>query len=206
MLKALVSFCLATLLCAGGALADPGTPRDRVETASREIMTMLNSQEFKDPATKAGVRKQLEGKVMEFFDFEEFSSRTVGPRWKQFTPEQKQDFITAFTDLLRNSYIDTLDSYNGQQIAYVGEVSSDGGSRVEVRMVFKAQQDYPVAFRMLVKNDAWVVYDVIIENVSMIKNYREQFRDVLAKGSPDSLIERVRAKAAEQAAAKTAAK
>ena len=125
----------------------------------------------------------------------------MGPQWRQFTPDQKKRFQTAFTDLLRNTYIDTLDSYNGEQIQFTGEVSSNNGTRVEIQMNFLGQnKTYPVAFRMLVKNDRWVVYDVIIEGISMIKNYRDQFRDILGKGNPEELIKRVQAKAQEQMA------
>ena len=142
-----------------------------------------------------------------FFDFDEFSTRTVGPSWRKFTPEQKEGFKTAFTDLLRNTYIDTLDEYDGQKIRFTGEVVANNGKRVEVQMEFlTSKQAHPVAFRMLEKNGRWVVYDVLIEGISMIKNYRDQFRDILAKGDPQTLIERVQAKALEQKEKKAQAK
>ena len=137
--------------------------------------------------------------IHQLFDFDEFSTRTVGPTWRKFTPEQKSAFKTAFTDLLRNTYIDTLDEYNGEKIRFTGEVVANNGKRVEVQMEFlTSKQAYPVAFRMLEKKGRWVVYDVLIEGISMIKNYRDQFRDILSKGDPQTLIERVKAKALEQ--------
>ena len=189
------------LLAATPAKADPGTARAAAEQGAQTILGLLNDPAFKNPTTHAAQRQKIEDAILELFDFEEFFTRTVGPQWRQFTPDQKKRFQTAFTDLLRNTYIDTLDSYNGEQIQFTGEVSSNNGTRVEIQMNFLGQnKTYPVAFRMLVKNDRWVVYDVIIEGISMIKNYRDQFRDILGKGNPEELIKRVQAKAQEQMA------
>ncbi len=203
MMRRLIALCalVALALPAVPAHAAPGTARAAAEAGAEQILALLNDPAFQNPATRPEQRKKVEAAVLSLFDFEEFSTRTVGPQWRQFTPDQKSRFQAAFTDLLRNSYIDTLDSYNGEKVAFTGEISSDNGSRVEVQMNFlAANKVYPVAFRMLVKNDKWVVYDVIIEGLSMIKNYRDQFRDILTKGDPEGLIARVQAKAQEQLA------
>ncbi len=195
-------FLLSLILCLATSVpahAADMTARQTAEAGADRILSLLNDPAFKTPEGKPVIRKQIEDAVLELFDFEEFSTRTVGPTWKQFTPEQKQQFKDAFTDLLRNTYIDTLDEYNGQKIRFTGEVSGGNGKRVEIQMEFLADQKvYPVAFRMLEKNNRWVVYDVLIEGISMIKNYRDQFRDILAKNSPQELIDRVKAKAEEQ--------
>ncbi len=201
-MKKLLPFFLC-LLFVTSAFAASLTPRETVEKGTQEILSLMRDPAFKDPAKKQETRQQIEKEALYFFDFEEFSSRTIGPQWKKFTPEQKKRFQTAFTTLLRNTYIDMLDSYSGERAAYAVEISSDIGARVEVKLLFYAKdKTYPFAFRMLEKNDRWVVYDVIIENASLIKNYREQFKDILAKNNPDDLIHLVEKKAQEQAAAK----
>lgn len=194
-------FFLALVLCLTAALsaqAAPLTARQTAEEGASRILALLNDPAFRNPETKMAVRQKIEQEVLTLFDFEEFATRTVGPSWRKFTPQQKEDFKTAFTDLLRNTYVDTLDSYNGGKVEFTGETSSNNGKRVEIQMNFLARQVHPVAFRMLEKNARWVVYDVLIEGISMIKNYRDQFRDILSKGDPQTLIERVRAKAEEQ--------
>ena len=189
-------FCL---IAAVSAYAADMTARQTAEAGADRILALLNDPAFKDPATKPAIRQKVEAEVLQLFDFDEFSTRTVGPTWRKFTPEQKDAFKTAFTDLLRNTYIDTLDEYDGQKVRFTGEVVANNGKRVEVQMEFlTSKQTYPVAFRMLEKRGRWVVYDVLIEGISMIKNYRDQFRDILAKGDPQTLIERVQAKAIEQ--------
>ncbi len=190
-----VLLCLTTTFTAQAA---PLTARQTAEEGASRILALLNDPAFKNQETKASIRQKVEQEVLNLFDFEEFATRTVGQSWKKFNAQQKEEFKTAFTDLLRNTYIDTLDSYNGEKIEFTGEISSNNGKRVEIQMNFLAKQVHPVAFRMLEKNDRWVVYDVLIEGVSMIKNYRDQFRDILAKGDPQTLIDRVRAKAEEQ--------
>ena len=203
-----VVFLLFTVifLCTAAIAADR-TARQTAEAGAERILALLNDAAFKNPATRPDVKKKIEQEIVALFDFEEFSTRTVGPNWKKFTPEQKHGFQMAFTDLLRNTYIDTLDEYNGQKVQFTGETVANGGKRVEIQMSFIAgEKNYPVAFRMLEKNNAWVVYDVLIEGISMIKNYREQFRDILSKNSPDELIRRVQAKAEEQKTKKQAAK
>ena len=190
-----IVFALAAL----PAFAAPMTARQTAEAGAERILALLSDPAFKTPEGKPAIRAKVEEELLRLFDFEEFSTRTVGPTWRQFTPEQKQEFKTAFTDLLRNTYIDTLDEYNGQKVRFTGEVSGGNGKRVEVQMEFLADQKvYPVAFRMLEKNNRWVVYDVLIEGISMIKNYRDQFRDILTKNNPQELIDRVKAKAEEQ--------
>ena len=195
-------FLLSLLLCVFSAFsvqAGPMTARQTAEASADRIMALLNDPAFKVAETKPTIRQKIEEELLLLFDFDEFSSRTLGPSWRKFTPAQKQEFKTAFTDLLRNTYIDTLDQYNGEQIRFTGEISGNNGKRVEIKMDFLAKdQAYPVAFRMLEKKERWVVYDVLIEGISMIKNYRDQFRDLLTKNGPDQLIERVKAKAEEQ--------
>ncbi len=197
-------FCLVAAVSAHAA---DMTARQTAEAGAERILALLGDPAFKDPATKPAIRQKVEAEVLQLFDFDEFSTRTVGPGWRSFTPEQKEAFKTAFTDLLRNTYIDTLDEYDGQKVRFTGEVTANNGKRVEVQMEFlTSKQAYPVAFRMLEKKGRWVVYDVLIEGISMIKNYRDQFRDILSKGDPQTLIERVQAKAVEQKEKKKAEK
>ena len=207
MLKFISTFVFSLFLFVDISYAAPAspsttsstTPKERVEVASAKIMTLLASKEFKNPQTKAQTIEKLENEVMNFFDFEAFSVRTIGPNWRKFSPAQKTAFKDAFTELLRNTYIDTLDSYDGQKLVYAGEIFSKDKKKVEVKTLFRnGANDYPVNFRMLVNNGEWVVYDVIIEGISMIKNYREQFRGILASSTPDELIKRIKVKATEK--------
>ncbi|MEI3479767.1 MAG: ABC transporter substrate-binding protein [Bilophila sp.] len=109
----------------------------------------------------------------------------MGRNWPTFSEAQKQRFDTAFANLLLITYLDKVQGYNGEKIAYTGEVMSSKGDRAEIQTVVTLSDGkaVPVAYRMMLKNGRWVVYDVLIENVSLIKNYRSQFQDVLSPGN-----------------------
>ncbi|WP_300881935.1 phospholipid-binding protein MlaC [uncultured Desulfovibrio sp.] len=190
-----------TVFSAPAQAAPPSSSpaRQALETATNRILACIKNPDYVNPATRGPLRQQIEDEVLHIFDFSEFSSRTVGPRWRSFTPQQKKQFSDAFADLLITTYVNKIDGYNGEQVVYAGEVSSAAGDRTEVRTVItmKDGKKVPVAYRMLPKDGIWRVYDVLIENISLVKNYRTQFQDILNSASPDQLIERVRAKAQE---------
>ena len=195
---ALCGLLLAFVLLPAAAQAN-SPARQALETATNRILNFIKNPDYVNPATRGPIRQQIEDEVLHIFDFGEFSSRTVGPRWHTFTPEQKKAFSDAFADLLISTYVNKIDGYNGEQVLYTGEVASAKGDRVEVRSVItmKDGKKVPVAYRMLPKNGKWMVYDVLIENISLVKNYRTQFQDILNSGSPDQLIAKVKAKAQE---------
>ena len=170
-----------------------------LETSITRILNSIKNPDYVNPATRRPLRQQIEDEVLHIFDFREFSSRTVGPRWATFSPTQQQQFSDAFAELLLNTYLSKIDGYNGVQVVYTGEVSSPKGVRTEVRTIItmKDSKKVPVAYRMLPKDGTWFVYDVLIENISLVKNYRTQFQDILNSGSPDQLIAKVKAKAQE---------
>ena len=195
---ALCGLLLAFVLLPSAAQAN-SPARQALETATNRILDFIKNPDYVNPATRRPIRQQIEDEVLHIFDFKEFSSRTVGPRWSTFSPAQQQQFSDAFADLLMNTYLSKIDGYNGEQVVYTGEVSSPKGDRTEVRTIItmKDSKKVPVAYRMLPKDGTWFVYDVLIENISLVKNYRTQFQDILNSGSPDQLIARVKAKAQE---------
>lgn len=190
--------CLAVFTSAAHA----ATARETLEKSVTAILDCIKDPAYANAATRPAQREKIAGLVRQVFDFQEFAVRTAGPRWKTFTPDQRQRFTDAFADLLLTTYISKVDGYNGEQVAYTGEVGNKEQTRMEVRTVVTLGdgKKVPVAYRMMLKNGAWRCYDVLIENVSLVKNYRTQFQDILAKAAPDELIARVQAKAKEAAA------
>ena len=192
---------LLTVALLPGAASASSPAQLALETSISRILGSIKNPDYVNPATRGPLRQQIEDEdeVLHIFDFKEFSSRTVGPRWGTFSPAQQQQFSDAFAELLMNTYLSKIDGYNGEQVVYTGEVSSPKGDRTEVRTIItmKDSKKVPVAYRMLPKNGTWLVYDVLIENISLVKNYRTQFQDILNSGSPDQLIAKVKAKAQE---------
>lgn len=178
------------------AQADSGA-KQVLQKAVDQVLTELKKPEFHTPSGHPVVIKKIESIVYQLFDFEEFSARTIGASWHSFSPEQKKRFTDAFTGLLRETYIGNLEDYDGGDIVYKGEVSSSDGKRVEIQTTITIKgKDVPIAYRMINKKN-WVVYDINVESIGMVQNYRKQFHEILAKGNIESLIALVEKKAKE---------
>lgn len=200
--KILPAFCLCLLLLAPAkANAAVSEARQSLEHTINQVLSELQKPELKNPATRNGVLDRVENIIRQLFSFEELSMRTVGPKWRGFNQDERRRFMAAFEDLLRERYLGSLEGYNGETVNYTGETASADGNRVEIQTTVDIQgKPVPVSYRML-KKGKWMVYDVIIEGVSMVQNYRSQFQSVLDKGSADELIALVRQKAEETRAA-----
>lgn len=188
---------LLVLLCGQAGARDQAMTT--LKSAIDEVLDSIRNPAYANPATRGPLRQKIEGVVRGIFDFGEFSSRTAGPAWRKFSQDEKKRFENAFSDLLFNTYLNKITGYNGELVDYTGETVSPDGNRVEIRTAIQMKdgRKTPVFYRMLPKQGSWKVYDVIIENVSLVKNYRTQFQDILNTGTPDQLIARVQAKAEE---------
>lgn len=191
--------CLAISLCSPALAQSPEQARQTLQNSVTRILDDIKNPDYVNPATRGPLRRQIEDEVYHIFDFGEFSSRTVGPRWKTFGEDVKKRFSDAFANLLFNTYLNKITGYNGEQVDYTGEMASPNGKRVEIRTVItmKDGKKTPVNYRMMYKDGGWRVYDVIIENISLVQNYRTQFSDILNTASPEQLIERINARARE---------
>ncbi len=200
-----IFFCAALLglsLCLGApaAQADPAADaRSALKGTIDQVLNLIKDPTFSNQATREGQIEKIDDTIRQIFDFSEFSSRTVGRNWKNFTDNQKNEFIDAFAQLLRATYIDKIEGYNGEEVKYLGETVGTKGDKVEVNTNISLKtQDAPikVSYRMLDKG-RWVVYDVIIEGVSLVQNYRTQFNELLQKNDADALIAKVKSRAQE---------
>lgn len=192
----LLAFLVFTVAAVPAMAAQNAT--DAIRQTVNDVLDIIKKPEMDDPAHKPALLKEIEDQIKTIFDFTEFSVRTVGPKWREFTPDQKTKFEEAFASLLRATYIEKLDNYNGEQVNFTGEVSSTKGDKAEVQSTIRTKEKtIPVAYRLLLKNNAWKVYDVRIENVSLIENYRNQFKEILLRDSADDLIKKVEEKAQE---------
>lgn len=186
------------------AQAEEATQQARsvLETSINKVLDIIKDPAYANTTTRPALRQRIEAEIRTVFDFDEFSSRTVGPNWRGFSPEQKTAFNTAFADLLLATYLDKINGYNGEKVAFTQVITSPAKDRVEVQTVIILQggKNIPVAYRMLPKDGSWRVYDVLVEGLSLVKNYRSQFQDILSKGTAAELTQRVqeRAKAVQE--------
>lgn len=189
---------LALALLAVLALPATGQAATAEETLKSTLDEMLSV--LKQPADKGTPqyqkeRKQLETIISGIFAFDELSARAVGLHWKRFSPEQKEQFIKAFSDLLGAKYLDRIQSYNNERII-LGDKRTSSRGNVEIQSVIvQSDKEIPIAYRMTETDEGWKVYDVVVEGVSLVKNYRSQFMELMVNGKPEDLIKAVRDKA-----------
>lgn len=174
--------------------------KETVETQINKILTTMKQPGFKDQPQDAQIA-EIRKIINEVFDYQELSKRTLGRDWKKFTPEQQTEFIDLFSQVLENVYADRILAYTHEQIDFGKETELKKG-RVEVEsyIITLDNKKVPLFYRMTQKGDQWRVYDVVIEGVSMIKNYRGQFRDILSKKKPEDLLQTLREKTKEKPA------
>ncbi len=128
------------------------------------------------------------------FDFTELSKRSLGQNWDKFNPDQQKEFIRLYRSLLEETYSDKITSYTDEKIVFKKDVSlSEKTVEVQTTIVTKTSE-VPIYYRLIEKNGNWKVYDVVIEGVSLVSNYRTQFREILASKTPETLLETLRKK------------
>ena len=170
------------------------TPKETVEGGVNKVIATLGDPAFKAKAKDDQIA-QIGEEIDSIFDFKELSRRTLGRNWKKMKPEQQKEFVQLFKKLLQGVYADRLLAYSDQKIIFDKETMLKKG-RAEVQSFLQTSDGtkIPLFYRLTNKSGSWKVYDVIIEGVSMVKNYRTQFKQILAKDSADKLIEILRDK------------
>ena len=165
-----------------------------VEGQINKMLAKMKEPAFKELPKDAKLA-EIRGVINEVFDYKELSRRTLGREWKKFKPEQQTEFVDLFSKLLENVYADRILAYTHEKIEFGKETELKKG-RVEVEsyIITLDNTKVPLFYRMSNKSGQWRVYDVVIEGVSMIKNYRGQFRQILQKKKPEDLLQTLREK------------
>lgn len=173
-------------------IAVAAAPTDELKTRIDRVLTLLD-----EPGDRrADIRKVAE----EIFDFEEMSRRALGPHWNGRTPAERREFVTLFKDLLERTYLTRVESGRGGRVQYTGEVVDGDEATVRTRIEPPQRAEIPVDYRMHRRDGRWQIYDVNIEGVSLINNYRSQFNAVIQSSSYAALVERLRSKETDAAA------
>jgi len=180
------------LVFAFSAVALAGEPQDRLKGGIDKVIAILSDPAMKGPAKRAERQKKLRAVADGFFDWRELSKRAVGESWSKYTPKQQDDFVASFSELLQKTYILKLEKYNNEKVTYVKEQIEGNQAFINTLVVMK-DKNIPINY-IMIKRDQWMVYDVVVEGVSLVKNYRSQFTKVLSKESPEALLQRIKDK------------
>jgi phospholipid transport system substrate-binding protein len=176
------------------ALLHAGVPTDQVRSTIDEVLKILNNPHLASQAAKEERRSRLRQVIYPRFDFTEMARRSLGPAWRRISPAEQQEFVRLFTELLAESYINNIESYSGEKILYGREIQEQEYAEVDTTLITKQGEEIPVNYKLHKVDGDWRVYDVIIDNISLVNNYRAQFTRVLAKSSFTELLDRMREK------------
>jgi len=197
MKKRIVVFCVLIIF----VLSIPvyaGVPMTTAEASVNRVLDVLRDSKLKSPAAKEAKKEKLRVIYKDMFDEIEFSKRTLTRNWSKFSPAERVEFVKLFEQILEKSYIDKILDYSNEKVDFYKEnMLSDNQAEIQTKIV-TASKEIPIYYRMILKDGKWKVYDVVVENVSLVQNYRTQFNGILTKNTPEQLLEILRKKVKAQ--------
>ncbi|MBW2334500.1 MAG: ABC transporter substrate-binding protein [Deltaproteobacteria bacterium] len=181
--------------------AAPGPVTDCLKGTLDKIIDILNDPSLKTSGKENERRNTLLKLIKDRFDEEAFSRRALGVQWKKRTKEEKQEFVEIFSDLLERTYLKKIDDYlakagnfSGKNIAYLNETVKGRYVIVKTKVIVNDETQIPVLYLFANKQGKWLAVDIAIEGVSLVKNYRAQFKEILANSSFAELITKLKSK------------
>ncbi len=170
-----------------------GAPTDSMKATIDEVLRIIRDKELKPPGKAEERRQQLEQIVGARFDYQEMSKRALGAPWNGLSEEDKQEFVGLFRTLLTNSYADKIETYSGEGVHYLNERTEKDYAEVRTK-VLSGKTEIPLDYRLINRADGWRVYDVVVDGVSLVNNYRGQFTKILRATSYADLVDQLRKK------------
>lgn len=195
---ALILLAVVSILavCVGqGAWAGP--PSDQLRVQVDKVLKVLGDPELTKDGKSQERRVAIRKIASDIFDFTEITRRSLGRHWQARTPAEQAEFVGLLTDLLERTYVSKIDNYTGEKVAFVGEALDSGVATVRTKIVTKQGTEIPIDYRMYQAGNRWLTYDVSVEGISLVANYRTQFNAIIQKNSYQELVKTMRAKQAE---------
>ncbi len=174
------------------------SPSDQLRAQIERVVKTVEDPDLKKDGKVKERRTAVRKIADDIFDFNETAKRSLARHWLQRTPSERKEFVDLFANLLERSYISKIELYNGERIAYIGEAVEGDLATVRTKIVTKQGTEIPIEYKMLrTTNDRWLVYDVVIEGVSLVANYRTQFNKIIQTSSYQELVKKMKTKQAE---------
>ena len=178
---------LSTVLVAV-SVAWAGAPTEQVRQYTDQVVKILEDPQLRSADKRAAVRKV----AIEIFDVNETAKRALGPHWQTRNGAERDEFVNLFADLLERTYISKIDLFGGERLRYTTESVDGDFAVVRAKVVTNKGTEVPVEARMLKRGDHWLIYDIAIQNISLIANYRTQFDRIIRTSSYQDLVRRLR--------------
>ncbi len=171
-----------------------GEATNEIKKTTDKIIAIIADPTLKGPEKKGERSRLVRRAVDERFDWKEMSRRALARHWKKRTDEEKGHFIDLFGKLLEQTYMDRVGGYSGEKVFYMGERTDGKYGIVTVKIVTKKETEIPVKYRVRKKGGEWFIYDISVQGVSLINNYRKQFNSIILRSSFKALVKKLEAK------------
>jgi len=178
---------LVLLLCLSVSVFAAVSPTAFVKRGIDEVLLVVNDKNIDSSQRRAALQKRIRKVIKEHFEFRSISKSVLATNWRKATGYEQDRFVDFFTQTLENTYLNAIESYSGEEIKYVGEKIKNDRAVVDTIIVSK-NNDIPVSYKLKLTGDQWFVYDVVIENVSMVSNYRNMYAAIIGKSGVDGLL------------------
>ncbi len=188
-----VVFFALTALMLSVVGASAATPLETIKAQVDRALEVLRDPALKPESMKATKEKKIWEILDGVFDYTELSKRTLAQNWKRFSPDQQAEFTRLFGKLLGAVYMDRIIAYKDEKVVF-GKVTNLSDKTAEVQSEVKSPKPIPINYRVILVNGEWKIYDVVIEGVSLVQNYRTQFREILTNKTPEDLLKTLREK------------
>jgi phospholipid transport system substrate-binding protein len=187
----LLAVCASGLLAPGAVGA--GEPTEQLKIQLERVLKTVQDPEVKKEG-RAAERRAVRKIAEEIFDFDDTAKRTLARHWAQRSPAERDEFVKLFTDVFEHAYLSKVELYQGERVSYLGDSVDGNGAMVRTRFTTKQGSQLNVDYRMQRgPSGRWLVYDVLIEGVSLVDNYRNQFNSVIQRSSYQELVRRLKA-------------
>jgi phospholipid transport system substrate-binding protein len=197
-LRTMALLAALTLIVAGGAReAAAAEPTNQLRAQIDRVLKLLDDPAMKQPARTRERRAAMRAIANDIFDFTETAKRSLGRHWAARTSAEREQFVRVFANVLERSYISKVELYGGETIQYTGDSVDGDQAAVGSRIVTRQGVQVPIQYRMQRKGDRWLVYDVVIEGVSLVANYRSQFDRIIQTSSFEELVKKMKTRQEE---------
>lgn len=194
----LTLFIIVLFLNSGLALATL-SPKEQIKTTVDKVLNILKDPKYKGKDNAQKRRTALRNEISKVFDFEEMSKRSLGIYWRERTPQEKKEFVELYKDLLERSYSGKIESYSDEKILYQDEkIENNKYAEVKTKIITTDKKEIPIDYKLYFNGKEWKVYDVVIEGVSLVSNYRSQFNKIIRNQSYQELVKRMKTKQQEE--------
>ena len=196
-LATVFGFAITLIIGTGETRLLASAPGEQIKVTVDRVMEILKDPKLQGDDKKTERREKLRQVVLPRFDFAEMGKRALGNNWNRY-PEKQQEFVAAFKQLLEESYADQIQAAKGDKVVYLNERTDKNYSEVDTKVISSKGEETPMTYKLHSVDSDWKVYDIVVENVSIVNNYRSQFNRILSNASLDELIKRIKEKRFEK--------